>query len=115
MNNQSQKTVGQQWEEALKYEGYEHSIHDKRDCASIKRFSRTWRRILKHIPEEVQTTSNKKVLEFGCGGGKQLAQFLLNGWRVVGIDVSAEVLERARQYLAEVQRICECLASVELV
>jgi len=115
MNNQSQKTVRQQWEEALKYEGYEHSIHDKRDCTSIKRFSRTWRCILKHIPEEVQTTSNKKVFEFGCGGGKNLAQFLLNGWRVVGIDVSAEVLERTRQYLAEVQCICECLANVELV
>lgn len=106
MIGKSKKSVAGQWENALKSEGYEHSIKTKSECVRVKKFSRVWRRILKYIPEEIKSGENRSVFEFGCGGGKHLAQFLLNGWEVAGIDSSPEVLKRAENYLNQVERVC---------
>lgn len=72
----------------------------------MRKFSRVWRRILKHISEGILSAEDKSVFEFGCGGGKHLVQFLLNGWTAAGIDSSPEVLKRAENYLSQVKRAC---------
>lgn len=41
------------------------------------------------------------ILELGCGTGRILAPLARAGWRVTGIDRSAEMLARARQAVAE--------------
>ncbi|MEK7144172.1 MAG: class I SAM-dependent methyltransferase [Patescibacteria group bacterium] len=115
MNNQSSKTVASRWEDALKSEGYKHSIKNKAERRRIKKFSRVWRRIFKYIPENIRLAEDKSVFEFGCGGGKHLAQFLFNGWRVAGIDCSTEVLKRAENYLREVKQICGCQKDFNLI
>lgn len=115
INNKQPKSVANQWEDALKSQGYEHSIKNKDDCRRIKKFSRVWRRILKYIPENIRSAENKSVFEFGCGGGKHLAQFLLNGWQIAGIDCSPEVLRRAQNYLQEVKQVCECRKNFDLI
>lgn len=115
MNDQSSKSVAEQWENVLKSEGYEHSIKTKSECGRVKKFSRVWRRILKYIPEEIKSDENRRVFEFGCGGGKHLVQFLLNGWEAAGIDSSPEVLKRAENYLNQVKGICECRKEFNLI
>jgi SAM-dependent methyltransferase len=37
-----------------------------------------------------------RLLDFGCGGGRYLLQMQRRGWRVTGIDVSAEAVQHAR-------------------
>ncbi|MCS7045897.1 MAG: class I SAM-dependent methyltransferase [Gemmataceae bacterium] len=37
-----------------------------------------------------------RLLDFGCGGGAYLLRMRRQGWRVAGIDTSAEVVERLR-------------------
>lgn len=108
INDQPSKSVAEQWENALKSEGYEHSIKHRSECARVKKFSRVWRRIFGHISKETISAENRSVFEFGCGGGKHLAQFLLNGWIAAGIDSSPEVLKRAENYLSQIKRVCGC-------
>lgn len=102
------KSVAEQWKSALRSEGYEHSIKSKSKCGRVKKFSRVWRRIFNHIPKNILSAEDKKVFEFGYGGGKHLAQFLLNGWETAGIDSSPEVSKRAENYLSQIKRICDC-------
>ncbi|HMC66442.1 MAG TPA: class I SAM-dependent methyltransferase, partial [Gemmataceae bacterium] len=40
-----------------------------------------------------------RLLDFGCGGGSFLERMHRQGWRVTGIDVSAEAVERIRTEL----------------
>ena len=40
-----------------------------------------------------------RLLDFGCGGGKFLAQMHAEGWQVLGVDVSKSVVERIQQEL----------------
>ena len=40
-----------------------------------------------------------RLLDFGCGGGAFLEMMHLQGWRVVGLDVSEEVVGRIRREL----------------
>lgn len=115
MKNQFQENIVKQWQVALKNEGYDHCVKDKNECSRIKKFSRIWRRILNFIPDDIKSADNKSVFEFGCGGGKHLASFILNGWKVAGIDCSAEVLERAKNYLSEIKKICGCQNNFDLI
>ncbi len=40
-----------------------------------------------------------RLLDFGCGGGKFLAQMHAEGWQVLGVDVSKPVVERIQREL----------------
>ena len=40
-----------------------------------------------------------RLLDFGCGGGKFLAQMHAEGWEVLGVDVSKAVVDRVQQEL----------------
>ncbi len=47
---------------------------------------------------------NHRILEVGCGTGRVLRYLLERGCRVTGVDISEEMLELARQKLAEFER-----------
>jgi 2-polyprenyl-3-methyl-5-hydroxy-6-metoxy-1,4-benzoquinol methylase len=40
-----------------------------------------------------------RLLDFGCGGGKFLAQMHAEGWQVLGVDISDSVVDRVKQAL----------------
>ena len=107
--------VGQEWRKALEKEGYGHAALKKDDCPKLKKFSRIWKRALGIIQLDASSFQNRSVFEFGCGGGKHLIPFALNGFRCVGIDVSPEVLDRARQYIQEVSSLCGAELPIELI
>src|SRR5436190_10862382 len=43
----------------------------------------------------------RKVLDVGCGGGRNLFYFLRNGYEVFGIDPNARAIETVKQLSAE--------------
>ncbi len=94
-------TTGLLWQEALREGGYEHHAPLKSDYHKAKRFTRCWRKILGIIGLTPSSLKNMSILEVGCGGGYQLAQFAVNGCLCVGIDCSQEVLKRADGYISE--------------
>lgn len=96
-------TVADKWIKGLHEAGYEHHVFSPAQCEKLRKFSRIWKRILRHLPLEPEISLS--VFEFGCGGGKQLVMFALNGWRCVGLDCSESVLLRAKNYINEVVEI----------
>lgn len=109
MDNQS---VAEQWKDALKDTGYEHSAISKNDCAKLKRFGRVWRRILRYAK---LSPCGLKIFEAGCGGAKHLIPFALHGARCTGLDFSPEVLKRAQAYINEVEKVCGRELNIKLV
>jgi len=107
-------SVAKQWEESLKNSGYEHHGKGLRACCRLRRYPRVWRRIFKYFKRLPQPFP-MKVFEVGCGGGKQLIPFVLQGHTCMGIDCSAEVLERARRFIAEATTACGTKADVKYI
>src|SRR3989344_9462239 len=107
--------VGQELKKALEKEGYEYRLNENDSCQKLKRFSRIWKRVFRVAMINASRLEDFSVFEFGCGGGKHLIPFALNGFRCVGIDVSPEVLERARQYIQEASSLCCAELPIELI
>lgn len=103
------------WQGYLREGGYEHHVYKKSDCKKLIKFCRVWRRIFKCINLSPYKRYDLSVFEVGCGGGKYLVQFILNGWRTVGIDCSKEVLDRASNYLEEILRFYKKPLNVKLI
>jgi SAM-dependent methyltransferase len=101
------------WVGELKQHGYDHAQQLSRVEIDrlLRRPSRTWRRIL----PRVRLPERAEVFEAGCGGAVQLVQLAGQGYRGVGIDVSPEVLERARAFVAAAQASPLWDGNVELV
>lgn len=57
-----------------------------------------YRRIIKHIVEEVGIKDAITILDIGCGGGKAINQFssMLKNSKIYGIDHSADMVSLAR-------------------
>lgn len=109
------RAVGEKWKESLRdNSAYEHHVSGYVDCKKLKRFHRVWRKIFRIVNFSLKG-EKLSVLEVGCGGGKYLANFALNGWRSVGVDVSNEVLGRAKNYLREVENVCHRDIDVDLI
>jgi SAM-dependent methyltransferase len=89
----------EQWRRALAAEGYAHRCRDAAELRRARRLGATWRGILRRL----RLPPGARVYEFGCGGGLQAVRLALHGFEVVGVDASAEVLERAHLYRAEVE------------
>lgn len=94
--------------------GYERVVTSLKECEDIKKFSRVWKKILP-LCRFNEGASPLKVFEFGCGGGNQLMQFALNGWQCVGLDISPEVIDRAKNFKQSIERICGKSLDAELV
>ena len=60
--------------------------------------------------------SGSKVLDLGCGTGVPIAQYLIdNGFRVVGIDQSARMLEIARRVVPDAELLQADMCDLTLV
>jgi SAM-dependent methyltransferase len=50
----------------------------------------------------------RTVLDFGCGSGENVAPLLARGARVIGLDLSKDLIELARKRLAITKQDREC-------
>jgi SAM-dependent methyltransferase len=89
---------GEQWAINLTEGGYENHCRTADDLRKIKRLGLAWRRIL----GATGLAAPASVFEIGCGGGEKLATLALNGFAADGIDISPDVLDRAKQFFAEI-------------
>jgi len=87
------------WQQNLKKEGYEHKCKNIWQYYLLRRLPRIWRSIIKITGIKKEA----KIFEVGCGGGIHLIRLALNGFDVTGIDVSSEVLYRAKTFIDEVK------------
>jgi SAM-dependent methyltransferase len=49
----------------------------------------------------------RPILELGCGGGRDSESLVAAGHRVVGIDLSQEAIDRARQRVPAARFVCQ--------
>jgi SAM-dependent methyltransferase len=70
------------------YEGFRPSLNDD-EIDALRRFLGPGR---------------GRCLDLGCGTGVAIPELTRLGWTVVGVDVSEEMLDRARMYGAELHR-----------
>jgi SAM-dependent methyltransferase len=87
------------WQRVLRRGGYEPPCVNRELLKRLARYTRVWRRLHRLL----QTRPGHSFFEFGCGGGAQLVPLAFHGHAVTGIDVSKEVLERCRTYIAAVE------------
>lgn len=100
----------QAWKALLEVEGsYEHTCDSASEYRRIKRLGFAWRRILR----VTRLSPGARVFELGCGGGRHLAALAANGFVAHGVDVSPEVVVRARTFLESVGRFADIRATVE--
>lgn len=57
----------------------------------------TWDYLKPHLPRD----ANASVIDLGCGTGKWIAKIARSGYRVVGVDISGKMIERARKKVGE--------------
>lgn len=76
--------------ETIKY----YNINAQRFCADtlIVNFTATQNRFLSHLP------ATSRILDFGCGSGRDTKAFLEQGYQVDAIDGSEELCKLASQY-----------------
>jgi SAM-dependent methyltransferase len=55
------------------------------------------------------------IFEVGCGGGIHLVRLSLNGFRAAGIDVSSDVIQRAKHFIDELRRFDTSVDSIKLI
>lgn len=63
----------------------------------------TWDYLKPHLPRD----ANASVLDLGCGTGKWTAKIARSGYRVVGVDISGKMIERARKKVEESARTAD--------
>jgi len=100
------------WRELLKQQpaSYRHVCNSRADFRRARRLGLVWRRVLRLAP----VPKNGGLFELGCGGGHHLAKLAIQGFQVHGLDISAEVVERTREYLSSVSQFAPIRASVEV-
>ncbi len=103
--------VAQQWIELLRQERWDDSALLPRDYMRLARLPRWW----KIVYDIRQLSPNDRILEVGCGSGHQLIPLAAQGFRVTGIDVSAESLERCRRLVARTEEVIKRTLAVDLV
>jgi 2-polyprenyl-3-methyl-5-hydroxy-6-metoxy-1,4-benzoquinol methylase len=82
--------------------------HTSRENRHNRRPSRFWSRVFgRPCPERrgaLLFPAPGRLLDFGCGGGSYLRRMARLGWRVTGLDVAPDVVQRIRDELG-----CEAL------
>jgi len=102
---------GAQWAVNLTEGGYDNHCRSPDELQNVKKLGFAWRRIL----AATATRAPAAAFEIGCGGAEQMATLALNGFGVTGIDVSPDVLARARAYLSEIETVLGKPLSAELI
>jgi SAM-dependent methyltransferase len=105
-------TVADAWRKELEEKGYEPQTLTRWSCIRFAILSRTWRRILR-CTDGLSRFAPIRALEVGCGGGAQLVPLYVNGWSCAGVDVSPEVLARARMYAQNADKHCHAAGTIE--
>ena len=90
--------IAEQWHTNKRADGY------------IEHVLRYVDRVLEGLP------AGAKVLDLGCGTGEPVAKYVVErGFRITGVDESAEMLKFARQIVPEAELIHADMASVEFL
>ncbi len=106
------QNVSKRWIQELKDEGYEYRVRQPKDCRQLKP-SRVWKRIFQQA--QLHDFKQFRVLEVGCGGGIQLAKLAALGCKCIGIDISEDVLARAKNFFKEIHSVCGLKLEIKLI
>ena len=112
-------TVTESWIDELRGNGYEFICKNYDEYKRLANFGYismpflipAWIMVLKRIKLE----KNAEILEFGCGGGRNLVPLALNGFKTTGIDCSKEVLHRCKDFVKTVETFHGGELAVELI
>lgn len=100
------------WKKILLNCGYQHhNCETLFDYLYLKRLTMTWRQILKIT----RLKPPASCFEVGCGGGIQIVRLALKGFLCTGIDVSQQVLERAKQFICSVNHFTKTELPIQLI
>ena len=72
---------------------------DQRQRAEAKARNRAFWRAKNPFRRRLSRQRGSRLLDFGCGQGAFLEQMHLQGWQVLGLDISADVVQRIRREL----------------
>lgn len=75
--------------------------HNNRTKYFNEQVSTTSNFVIPYIEKSLRLSKETKVLEVGCGEGGNLVPFIERGCQVTGIDISANKIKNAKQFLAD--------------
>ena len=81
------------------YEETRQDYDKAADWHTQKSLSYNWNN---QIERFVEALNGKKVLDIGCGGGRDIPEFLKRGLQVEGIDYSKETIKKVKETFPEV-------------
>jgi SAM-dependent methyltransferase len=97
---QSAEEVTGAWRSSLRAGGYEAPRQlSGAERRRLTRYSSLWRWVVRHLG----VRPGWSFLELGCGGGAHIVPLAFHGHPCVGLDCSADVLERLRAYVRLVE------------
>jgi 2-polyprenyl-3-methyl-5-hydroxy-6-metoxy-1,4-benzoquinol methylase len=99
------------WDERAR-KNYRHYIVNSRTDWSAKEFRESGEETVLHYVDndmanicEGKSPAALRVLDFGCGAGRVTRALAKRFGQVVGVDISSEMLDRARRELADVSNV----------
>lgn len=113
VENKSSNEVVEAWKTQL-----QENENDYKEIFTIKDYqrfrkrpNRIWQRIFKFI----RTKKNPSFFEVGFGGGKNLVQIALAGYKASGIECSADAVKRCQNYIKEAEKISGRVFNIDLI
>jgi len=79
------------------------SVYDRIASGYTEAYSENDEQDFKYFDEFIAKLSGKKLIDMGCGSGVNTAFFKKNGFDIIGIDASANMLEIARKINPKIQ------------
>ena len=92
--NREVETYAKLWDERVKRHGAEREAIAESSQESLTRQFRLWLELAGNL-------GDKTILDAGCGYGRLMKDFSRYSKKVVGVDVSWEMLKAARKFLGE--------------
>jgi len=92
------ETYGELWDERVKRHGAEREALSTSSKESLTRQFRLWLKLAGNL-------KGKTILDAGCGYGRLMKKFSKHTEKVVGIDISGEMLKEAKKYLGDNSRL----------
>lgn len=94
------------------YEAYEErykQVHDK----SLQWFSQNHSHIVKDVVSEFHIQPTMKILEIGCGEGRDAIYLLKQGYDILATDISAEAISYCQKKYSEVAQHFQILNCIQ--